>query len=71
MDVLLTKPFNKGKYDLIRKLGVNLTIIDEKEITTWFSDQIYERRFNVVYHNLINYLNKRRLENAVKLIKGY
>jgi len=38
---------------------------------SWFSDQIYERRFNVVYHNLINYLNKRRLENAVKLIKGY
>jgi len=34
LDVLLTKPFNKGKHDLIRKLGVNLTIIDEKEITT-------------------------------------
>jgi len=34
LDVLLTKPFNKVKHDLIRKLGVNLTIIDEKEITT-------------------------------------
>ena len=32
MNVLLTKPFDKVKHDLIRKLGVNLTIIDENEI---------------------------------------
>lgn len=38
---------------------------------SWFSDQIYERRFNVVYHNLINYLNRRKLENVVNIIKGY
>jgi len=38
---------------------------------SWFSDQVYERRFNVVYHNLINYLNKRKLENVVNIIKGY
>lgn len=38
---------------------------------SWFSDQIYERRFNVVYHNLINYLNRKKLENVVNIIKGY
>lgn len=38
---------------------------------SWFSDRVYERRFNVVYHNLINYLNKGRLENIVHAIKGY
>ena len=38
---------------------------------SWFSDQIYERRFSVVYHNLINYLNGKKLENVVNLIKGY
>jgi len=38
---------------------------------SWFSDRVYERRFNVVYQNLINYLNKRKLENIVNTIKGY
>jgi len=38
---------------------------------SWFSDQIYERRFNVVYRNLSNYLDKRKLENVVNIIKGY
>ncbi len=38
---------------------------------SWFSDQIYERRFNLVYHNLINYLNRRKLDNVVDTIKGY
>jgi len=38
---------------------------------SWFSDQIYERRFNVVYRNLINYLDRRKLENVVNVIKGY
>jgi len=34
LDVLLTKPFNKVKHNLIKKLGVNLNIVDEKEIST-------------------------------------
>jgi len=38
---------------------------------SWFSDEIYERRFNVIYHNLSNYLNRRRLENIVNISKGY
>jgi len=38
---------------------------------SWFSNQIYERQFNVVYHNLINYLNRRKLENVISIIKGY
>lgn len=38
---------------------------------SWFSDRVYERRFNIVYQNLINYLNKRKLENIVNTIKGY
>lgn len=33
MNVLLTKPFDNNKHDLIRRLGVNLTIVDEKEIS--------------------------------------
>jgi phosphoglycerate dehydrogenase-like enzyme len=29
----LTKPFSNNEHDLIRRLGVNLTIVDEKEIS--------------------------------------
>lgn len=38
---------------------------------SWFSDRVSERRFNVVYQNLINYLNKRKLENIANTIIGY
>lgn len=38
---------------------------------SWFSDRVYERGFNIVYQNLSNYLNKRKLENIVNTIKGY
>ncbi len=47
----------------------NKLIITPKN--SWFSDRVHERRFNVVYQNLINYLNKRKLENIVSTIKGY
>jgi len=65
LDVFEDEPLNNQS----RLWNFNKLIITPHN--SWFSDEIYERRFNVVYHNLINFLNKKRLENMVNISKGY